>query len=167
MVSGIVQINPFADPVSFIIYFYIFSVSAEGFPALLKLALVSSVLAFPFALLADRIYSRLSENPAAKPLVLMFASALLTTIAFWLVMLLWQLASGRAISGDIVLPLLGSSVVAFAFGLLGHYILSKIKSLWKMPKLLAIYVSSLATCIIFWAIVWLYSMLAPLMYQGF
>lgn len=151
MINGI---NPLADPVSFIILYYIGGMASEGPVILLKLALLSSVIAFPFVLLGGFLFKKAIGNWKANRYLQLIAADFSMVVFFWLALGLWRAAwGGNFITGSvlsIVQFFVVGTAVSFPLAVLGDYLKKKIDENWKIPGALAAYLLCLLSSIIFW-----------------
>lgn len=159
MVTGI--LNPIADPIGFIIFFFLLEMNESGFITLFKLGLLCSVIAFPFVLLGRLVLSWLDENlRSGKGLLHYYLTGLIITVLFWFLLRLWYVvfggsvfAAGSALS--IIGSLLLSSIILFPMVLFGIWLKSVVQQHWKMPELLTIYIITLVLSTLLWFVIWL------------
>lgn len=156
MINGI---NPIADPIGFMVLYYISGMMTEGYIILFKLALISSLLVFPFALLGRELF-RNSDKWKTHRLVKIFISSSIMSVVFWLVLGAWKwLWTKTFLSGNFVNAFVLSAAVAFPFAAIGDFMNRWIKENWKIPSVLSVYIICLALSIVFWLLVWGYLLL--------
>jgi hypothetical protein len=151
MVNGI---NPIADPIGFIASFFLYGIATFDLSAFLKIALLGSLLVFPFALLGDYIFRKTKSR--INPFLKMFLINFFIVIVFFLVLGLWRTVFGyaffsfSALGQHIVL----GTVFSFPLVLLCNYLKKRIGQ-WKIPEKLNIYLQCLFGSIIASFILWL------------
>ena len=157
-------VNPLTDPIGFIFLYFMFIVSSEGIPALLKLGLFSSVVAFPFSVLGRYVYQWLHQRVHdiwKVPLLTFYLASLVTSIIFWVVIRTWtSFLNGTAFTTSSAVAIIGNilliSIIVYPFILLGYYLNIKIHQKWDMPWIIIFYILGLLMCIIFIAIIYIY-----------
>lgn len=77
------------DPLGFLFLYFAAGITAEGVVSLLKLALVTSIVAFPLVLLARFVHKKIAERWQVPPVLLAYVVTLIASLAFWLAFWLW------------------------------------------------------------------------------
>ena len=146
-------VSPIADPIGFIIFFFIFGIGEDLLGTIIKLSVLCSVIVFPFTLVGKLIYEWVEKNIKSAHLVILFLTSFITVFIFILFFRLWYLLFGSqfiALSpGDFVLGFLVAVVVAFLFAILGDFINHVIHRQWKVPQGLTLYMIDLIVCFVF------------------
>lgn len=149
--------NPAADPITFLVYYFLFVVPIEGLIGIIKIGLITSVFLYPFAYTGNYICSRLNERSGRKILFNILTVTFLMFFFFWIVSRIYgMIFSGLPFfSGDIltlIWTFILGTIVGFLFVMLGNYLFTKINERWKMPRPIALYITVLIICIVFWSI---------------
>lgn len=152
-----VGVDPISNPLAFIFLSFFYSFFEEGIKALFEISIISSVIAYPFILLGDRIKVNIEESKKWKPIVNLFVTTLVTLFIFWVIIRVWYVIfSGSSFMTsipDFIIFIIGGSIIMFFFVILGNYIKTKISETWKMPQPIAFYIVGLIICIVFWLVV--------------
>jgi len=145
--------NPFADPIGFIVYLFLWGIGEDIPGTLLKLAILSSVIAFPFALLGKKIYGWVGKNVKAMHLIVLFLTSLITVFIFIIVVMLWDAVWGTGLPSVSVIDFLVwfviAAVIAFIFAILGDFLNHILHQKWQVPQGMALYVIDLIVCFVF------------------
>lgn len=147
-----VPVPPIADPLAFFAWYYITGAGIGDALFILKLAVMSSILALPFALAGKQLYGRVAGSAAVKTVAATVAAVTL----FWLLAGVWRAANGlNFFHENFGLSLVLSCIVGLVFAAGGVLAYRKMTQAWKLPSLLAAYASCFASSLIFWVFVWL------------
>jgi hypothetical protein len=154
-------IDPISNPVGFLLLYFVAGVMNEGFLVSLKLALISSLIAYPFIFLGRKVLDYVKKEYASGHLKSLFAATLLTLFVFWFILRLWYVVfSGSAFFPTGVLTFIFGMIVSFAIVFLlvlcGDFLLKKFYERYKMPAPVAIYTFDLVMCFAFWAVIFAY-----------
>jgi len=149
--------NPVADPIGFIILLFLWGVGEDTVATILKLAILSSVVVFPFTLLGKLVYDWVDKNIKSAHLVILFLTSFITVFLFIMIIRLWYVLFGSTFLsvglGDFVLGFVIAGTVAFIFAILGDFINHVIHQNWKVPQGLTLYVIDLIVCFVFFLVV--------------
>ncbi len=150
-------VNPIADPLGFIVFFFIFGVGGDLLGTLLKLSIFSSVIVFPFTLLGKLVYGWVEKSVKSIHLVKLFLTSLITVFLFIIIIRLWYVLWGSEFlaigAGDFLLGFAVAVVIAFIFALLGDFLNHVIHKQWQVPQGLTLYVIDLIVSFVFFLIV--------------
>jgi hypothetical protein len=150
-------VNPVADPLGFIVFFFVFGVGEDLLGTLLKLSILSSVIVFPFTLLGKLIYDWVEKSVKSIHLVKLFLTSLITVFLFIIIIRLWYVLWGSKFlavgATDFLLGFAVAVVIAFIFALLGDFLNHVVHKQWQVPQGLTLYVIDLIVCFVFFAIV--------------
>jgi len=148
--------SPFADPIGFIVYLFLWGIGEDIPGTLLKLAILSSVIAFPFALLGKKIYEWVGTNVKTVHLVKLFLTSLITVFIFIIVVMLWGAAWGTGLPSvsmtDFLVWFVIAAVIAFIFAILGDFLNHILHQKWQVPQGMALYVIDLIVCFVFFLV---------------
>ena len=139
-----------SDPISFLLVYYFFNVLSEGIVGIIKISVISSVMAFPFAYLGSWLYGRINGTRFTNIVLV----SLVTSALFWAVSRIIAMATTGSsfIASElssILAIILAITLGAIAFTYLGLYFSSKMRH-WTMPKPLNLYLSALLSITVFW-----------------
>jgi len=152
-------VNPVADPIGFIVFFFIFGVGEDPFGTLLKLSILSSVIAFPFVLLGKLVYGWVEKSVKSIHLVKLFLTSLITVFLFIIVMRLWYALFGSTFLSvslsDFLIGFAVAVVIAFIFAILGDFLNHIVHKQWQVPEGLTLYVIDLIVCFVFLIVVYM------------
>lgn len=147
--------NPIADPIGFIIMFFILKFWEDAVANTLKLAVLSSVLAFPFALIGKKIFELLGKSVKNR-LFSLFLTSAVAVFVFVIIIKVWGVLFGLPFMamdvGEFLFDLGIAIVVAFLFAILGDFINHVVHQKWQVPQMLTLYVITFAVSIIFFIV---------------
>lgn len=150
-------INPVADPIGFILFFFIFGVGDDLIGTVLKLTVLSSVIVFPFTIMGRWIYGKVEERVKSPHLAVLFLTSLITVFLFVIVIRLWYVLFGSSFLAiglsDFLIGFTVALVISFLFALLGDFINHVIHQNWKVPQMLSLYVIDLIVSLVFFIMV--------------
>jgi len=150
-------VGPIADPIGFIVFFFVFNIGADLLGTIIKLAVLSSVIAFPFVLIGRWVYSWVEENVKSVHLVNLFLTSVITVLIFVIVIRLWYMLFGSpflaAGMSDLALGFGVVAVVAFLLAILGDWLNHLFHQTWDVPRGLTSYIISLIVCVVFYTAV--------------
>lgn len=140
------------DPATFFASYYITGMAAGDPLILLKLAVISSIIALPFALIGRYLYGRMSGTAAVKTVAATVAAVTL----YWVAAGAWRAVNGLAFFHEgFATSVIVSWVAALPLALLGVKLHEKMTSEWRLPAVLSAYASCFAASLVFWLFVWL------------
>ncbi|MBI4214686.1 hypothetical protein HY546_01700 [archaeon] len=157
-------LDPVGNPLGFIGFFFIQNALVDPLTPL-KLALYSSVLIFPFALIGRLVHSRLEKSGWLKgmktaALWRLLAACFAGTLSFWLLTRLWTFAFYRELPAGaffgIAHGILLGTITSALLAVTGNKLLKIMRKQWQMPSLLAVYIAELVMSAAFWVIVTAY-----------
>ncbi len=145
--------SPWADPISFIVGAFVFGIPQDPLGTLLKLAVLASVIIFPFTWIGKLVYDWVSKNAKANHLVSLFLTSFITVFVFIIVIRLWYVLLGSQFLAvgivDFVIDFIIAGAVAFLFALLGDFINHIVHQKWQVPQALTLYMIDLIVCLVF------------------
>jgi len=148
-----IAVSPWADPISFIVGLFVFGIPQDALGTLLKLAVLSSVIIFPFTVIGKFVYDWVAKNVKSNHLVALFLTSFITVFIFVMVIRLWYVLFGsQFLAVGIVDFLIGFVIigaVAFLFALLGDFINHIVHQKWQVPQTLTLYLIDLIVCLVF------------------
>jgi len=152
-------VSPIADPIGFIFFFFILGMGEDVLGTLLKLAILSSVIVFPFTVLGKLVYDWVYKNIKSSHFVVLFLTSFITVFLFILIIRLWYVLFGSGFLAvgltDFILGFIVATVVAFIFAILGDFVNHVVHQKWKVPQGLALYVIDLIVSFVFFVVVML------------
>lgn len=77
------------DPLGFLFLYFVAGITAEGVISILKLALISSIVAFPLVLIARFLNKKMAERWQVPPVLLAYVVTLIAALVFWLAIFAW------------------------------------------------------------------------------
>jgi uncharacterized membrane-anchored protein len=77
------------DPLGFLFLYFAAGITAEGIISLLKLALITSIIAFPLVLLARFLNRKISGRWQVPPVLLAYVITLIISLVFWIAVWTW------------------------------------------------------------------------------
>ena len=140
-------VAPVTDPLSFIIINFVMGIGFDAIGTIVKLAILSSVLVFPFALFGRKIYEWIGiENRFFNLLFTTFV----TVFVFLMAVRLWAAAWGSPFlmvgAGSLAIGYLAASLITFVIAVIGDFISHKLRQKWDIPWALALYTVDLVMC---------------------
>ena len=145
--------NPIADPIGFIVLFFVFGVGEDLLGTLLKLSILSSVIVFPFVLLGKKVYEWVEKSVKSIHLVKLFLTSLITVFLFIIIIRLWYVLWGSEFlavgAADFLLGFALAVVVAFIFAIVGDFLNHIVHKQWQVPQGLTLYVIDLIVSFVF------------------
>lgn len=145
--------SPFADPIGFIVGLFVFGIPQDAIGTLLKLAVLSSVIVFPFTIIGKFVYDWVAKNVKANHLVTLFLTSFITVFVFFIAIRLWYVLFGSQFLAvgivDFIIGFLIAGAVAFLFALLGDFINHIVHQKWQVPQMLTLYMIDLIVCLVF------------------
>jgi len=150
-------VNPVTDPIGFIVFFFIFNIGVDLLGTIIKLAVLSSVIAFPFILIGRLVYSWVEQNVKSVHLVNLFLTSVITVFVFVIVIRLWYMLFGSsflsASMSDLTQGFGVVAVAAFLLAVLGDWLNHLFHRTWEIPSELAIYIVDLIVSIVLYSLV--------------
>ena len=148
-----IAVGLWADPIGFIVGLFVFGIPQDPIGSLLKLAVLSSVIVFPFTVIGKLVYDWVSKNAKANHLVTLFLTSFITVFVFIIVIRLWYVLFGSQFLAvgmvDFIIGFLTAGAVAFLFALLGDFINHIVHQKWQVPQALTLYMIDLIVCFVF------------------
>jgi len=149
--------NPIADPMGFLFFMFLGGIGEDTIGTLLKLSILSSVIAFPFLLLGQRVYGWLGKNMKSAHLIVLFIASFVTMFLSLIIVRLWYVLFGSRFLSigltDFVLGFAIAGIIAFLLAVLGDFLGHKLHQKWEVPDRLALYVIDVVVCLVFFIFV--------------
>ncbi len=145
--------SPLADPIGFIVGLFVFGIPQDPLGSLLKLAVLSSVIIFPFTVIGKLVYDWVAKNVKSNHLVTLFLTSFITVFIFVIAIRLWYVMFGSQFLAvgivDFIIGFVIAGAVAFLFALLGDFINHIVHQKWQVPQALTLYMIDLIVCLVF------------------
>lgn len=145
--------NPIADPIGFIVFLFIAGVGDDTITTILKLTILSSIIAFPFTLLGRQIYLWVDKKIKSVHLLKLFVTSTITLFFSLIIIRLWYVIWGsQFLAVDLTGFVSGFAValaISFVFAMLGDYLNYLLHQKFDVPSTLALYTIDFVVCLVF------------------
>lgn len=150
--------NPLLQPIAFLMTFLVYYVYPDPILGVLKIALFSTVLMYPFLLIGDKVYTKLKNQIRIQPVIIWYITGFLMTAIFWLIIRIWSSLLGGEVfmTGTITEIAVGwflGSIFILVFGMFGHWLLRKMEHEYEMPHYISYLIISYVLNVIGWTII--------------
>lgn len=148
--------NPLTNPVAFLLHFFYFYVITDPIMGVLKIALFTAVMVYPFILAGDKLYAGMKKQLKIQPIFVWYISGFIMSAVFWFAIRLWSsVLGGEPFMGTVtgaVGAWFAGSLLVLLLGLMGHWLLKKMQLRYDMPRYISYLIIDYIMCAIFWSL---------------
>ncbi|MEM0372784.1 MAG: hypothetical protein QXO69_03045 [archaeon] len=148
-------LSPFYNPLGYIILSFVSAVVSSDYVQIFYLAVTTSVICFPFALLGLKIHKKAIGKKKARALDALKTTAI-TVLLFWLATRAWYIIVGFGLPSveisSLLLGLVFSVIIAFVFVVFAKWLNEKIEEKYNVPFYLRVYILCVASSLLFYLV---------------